>query len=86
MFPAQCSASRKALICRQVMPIQFTKLERVRFDEDRQREAEFWATRSIAERVLAAWDLAENDLFAGERHEPKAGAAFSLCRVSQSWR
>jgi hypothetical protein len=73
-------------LVRKVMSIQFTKIERVRFDEDRQKEAAFWAQRSIAERVLAAWDLADDDLFAGERHEPEAGAAFSLRRVSQSWR
>ena len=61
------------------MPIKFTSIRRVTFEEDNleservwserplpqrtpeeaRREANFWATRTIAERVIAGWELAE---------------------------
>ena len=68
------------------MQIQFTKVERVTFAEDHANEARYWAGKTIEERVIAAWNLAEDDLFAGEQHESQAGAAFSVRRVPQSWR
>lgn len=61
--------------------------ERVTFEEDRLQEAEYWAKKSIAERVKAGWDLAENDLFRHRReNEQTERAAVTFCRVEQSWR
>jgi hypothetical protein len=68
------------------MQIQFTKVERVTFAEDRANAARYWVEKTIEERVIAAWNLAEDDLFVGEHHESQAGTAFSVRRVPQSWR
>ena len=61
--------------------------ERVTFEEERQQEADFWANKSVAERVKAGWDLAEYDLFQRRRNDEQAErAAITFRRVEQSWR
>ena len=59
------------------MPITFTGIQRVTHDQDRLREAEFWASRSMAERVIAGWALAENNLLPRE-HESLRSEQVSL--------
>ena len=66
------------------MAIQFLSVERVRFDEDRHKEAQFWASKSVAERVIAGWDLADETFRLREADEPKGRAAVTLRRVSRS--
>ncbi len=63
------------------MSIVFTTIHRVTHDEDRLREARFWATRTIAERVAAGWTLAENNLTRGDDHEPEKRTTITLRRV-----
>lgn len=60
------------------MPIRFTSVDRVRYDEDRLREARFWATRTMAERVIAGWELAEDELIRGVKDEPQRGTGITL--------
>ena len=68
------------------MTIQFTKVERVSFEDDLRKEAEFWAKRSMAERVLAGWQLAEDDLLRKASDDPQGRTTFSVRRVRRSWR
>jgi len=65
------------------MPIRFTAIQRVTHDEDRIREAHFWAGRSIAERVIAGWALAENNLIRRDDHEPEKRTGITLRRVAR---
>ena len=64
------------------MTIRFTAIERVTHDEDRVREARFWASRSIAERVIAGWELAENNLLGRDDDEPEKRTGITLRRVT----
>lgn len=66
------------------MAIKFLSVERVRFDEDRLKEARFWASRSIAERVIAGWELADENFRLREDDEPTERAAITLRRVPRS--
>lgn len=68
------------------MSINFIAVDRVAWDEDRLREARFWASRSIAERVIAGWALAENNLIQSDEHESEKRAGFTLRRVAGSRR
>ncbi len=68
------------------MTIQFTKVERVSCEDDLRKEAEFWAKRSMAERVLAGWQLAEDDLLRKVPDDPQGRTTFSVRRVRRSWR
>ena len=69
------------------MPIKFTSVERVTREEGLLREAEYWASRTMAERVKAGWDLAENNLLPQgnqnhqDHHEPEKRTTFTLVRV-----
>lgn len=63
------------------MSINFTAVDRVTRDEDRLREARFWASRSIEERVIAGWALADDDLIQPEEHEPEKRAGITLRRI-----
>ncbi len=65
------------------MAINFTGVRRVAHDEDRRLEAEYWASRSMAERVIAGWELAEGDLFLRENDEPEKRTAWTLRRVAR---
>jgi hypothetical protein len=66
------------------MAIKFLSVERVRFDEDRQKEADFWGSKSIAERVIAGWELADDDFRLRETNEPTGRTAFTFRRISRS--
>jgi hypothetical protein len=66
------------------LPIKFLSVERVRFDEDRLKEAQFWASKSIAERVIAGWELADENFRLRDADEPKRTAAITLRRVPRS--
>jgi hypothetical protein len=66
------------------VPINFLSVERVRFDEDRLKEAQFWAPRSIAERVIAGWELADENFRLRETDEPTGRAVITLRRVPRS--
>jgi hypothetical protein len=68
------------------MPIAFTSIERVTHDEDRKREALYWAQRSIAERVIAGWELRDNNPITREEHEPKERTGITLRRVVRGGR
>jgi hypothetical protein len=68
------------------MTIHFTGIQRVTHAEDRQREAEYWATRTMAERVIAGWELAGNDLIQRDHHEQADRPAFTLRRIPRRWR
>ena len=49
------------------MPIRFTEVRRVTHEEGRERDRVFWAGKSIAERVIAGWALAEGDVLTREK-------------------
>jgi hypothetical protein len=68
------------------MPIAFTSIERVTHDDDRLREARYWAERTMAERVIAGWALAEDDLIPRDDHEPEKRTGFTLRRVARGER
>ena len=68
------------------MPIVFTSIERVTHDQDRLREARYWSTQSIAERVIAGWALRDNNLMARDDHEPEKRTGTTLRRIARSWR
>ena len=68
------------------MPIQFTKVERVGFEQDMRNEAAFWSKRSMAERVIAGWKLAEDDLLRKVPDDSQGRATISVRRVRRSWR
>ena len=70
-----------AVKSRTPMAIRFTGIRRVTHEEERKVEAEYWASRSIAERVIAGWVLAEDDLLTGEHDEPEKRTAWTLLRV-----
>lgn len=59
-----------------------TAIHRVTHGEDHAREARFWACRTIAERVIAGWALADNSLVRRENHEPETRSSFTLSRVA----
>ena len=63
------------------MAIRFTGIRRVTHEEERRLEAEYWASRSMAERVIAGWALAEDNLLSGEQDEPEKRAGWTLRRV-----
>jgi hypothetical protein len=68
------------------MPITFTSIERVSFAEDRVREARYWAERSMAERVVAGWALADGDLTLRESDEQEKRTGITLRRVARGGR
>lgn len=72
------------------MPIAFVSIGRVTHAEDRTREARYWAGRSIAERVIAGWTLADNNLIPRRGsliqkadHEPEKRTGVTLRRVAR---
>jgi hypothetical protein len=66
------------------MTIHFTGIQRVSHEEDRQREADYWSKKTIAERVIAGWELAENDLVQRDHHEQAERPAFTLRRIPRA--
>lgn len=66
--------------------IKFTGVRRVTFEEERELEAEFWASKSIAERVIAGWTLAENNLLPRERDELEKRAGWTVRRIPRGGR
>jgi len=66
------------------MSIRFTGIERVRHEEDHIREARYWESRSMAERVIAGWALADNNLLRGGGNEPQKRTGVTLRRVVRS--
>lgn len=67
--------------------MEVLSFEKVTFAEDELRETEFWASKSIAERVKAGWDLAENNLVQRQvDHGCEESAAITFCRVERTWR
>lgn len=67
------------------MPIEVLSFEKVTFAEDERREVEFWASKTIAERVKAGWNLAENNLVQRVEHGCEESAAITFCRVQRPW-
>jgi hypothetical protein len=64
--------------------LRVISFERVTFAEDRLREAQFWATKTIAERVIAGWELADDELIQRRREdEPEKRAIVTFCRVER---
>jgi len=68
------------------MSINFTAVDRVTWNEDRLREARFWAMRPMAERVIAGWALADNNLIEPGEDEPEKRAGITLRRVPKGRR
>lgn len=69
------------------MVMQVLSFEKVTFAEDERREAEFWASKTIAERVKAGWDLRESNLVQRQaEHGCEESAAITFCRVERTWR
>ncbi len=68
------------------MAIQFLSFKRVTFEQSRQDEAEYWATKTMAERVIAGWELADERLVDLTGHEPQKRTGTAFFRVPQSWR
>ena len=73
------------------VPITFTSIEQVTHEDDRRREAHFWAQRTMAERVIAGWALADSNLTTPLNNEqsdqePEKRAGFTLRRVPRSGR
>lgn len=68
------------------MPIQCLSFKRVTFEQSRQEEAEYWATKTVAERVIAGWKLADERLVDLTGHEPAKRTTITFQRVPQSWR
>ncbi len=66
------------------MSIAFKGMERVTHDESRIREAQYWAERGIAERVIAGWALAENNLLLRDQNEPEKRTGITLRRIPRS--
>lgn len=68
------------------MSINFTCVDRVTRNDDRLREARFWAARSMAERVIAGWALAEDNLIRPEEDESQKRAGITLRRIPRRGR
>ncbi len=68
------------------MPIEFLKIERVTHEEDRLREARYWASKTMEERVIAGWALRENSLFQEDVHEREKRTGITLRRIQRSGR
>ena len=63
------------------MGVRILGVRRVTHAEDLQREAAYWASKTLAERVIAGWALAEDDLLARESDESKERTTWILRRV-----
>ena len=62
-------------------------VSRVTFKQDRLDEAHYWASKSIAERVKAGWDLAEDNLFQRKQeHEPEKRTTITFRSVERARR
>ena len=62
-------------------------VSRVTFKQDRLDEAQYWASRTIAERVKAGWDLAEDNLFQRKQeHEPEKRTTITFRSVERARR
>ena len=62
-------------------------VSRVTFEQDRLEEATYWASKSIAERVKAGWDLAEDNLFQRKQeHEPERRTTITFRSVERGRR
>ena len=68
------------------MPIRFTSIERVTHADDRLREARYWAGQSMAARVIAGWELAEDDFRLQGDDEPQKRTGITLRRVVRGGR
>ncbi len=68
------------------MPITFLSCTRVTYEQSRQQEAEYWAAKTMAERVIAGWELADEKLVDLTGHEPQKPTGIAFFRVPQSWR
>jgi hypothetical protein len=69
------------------MPLRCISFERVTFAEDRLLQAQYWAKKTIAERVIAGWDLADDNLMQrGSTDEPEKRAAITFRRVERGER
>lgn len=67
--------------------MQVFSLKTVSFAEAERLEAEYWASKTIAERVKAGWQLRENDLLqGGEQRDTSGAAVITFCRVERAWR
>ena len=67
--------------------MQVLSFETVTFAEAELRERELWASKTIAERVKAGWDLAENNLLQRQvEHGCEESAAITFRRVACPWR
>ena len=53
------------------MTVQFTGARRVKHEESRRLEARCRAGKTMAERVIAGWGLAEDDLLKRDNDEPE---------------
>jgi len=63
------------------MAIVFKSVQKVTFAEDRLREARYWATRSIAERLIAGWELADQPPLLQGPHEQQKRTGIVVRRV-----
>ena len=62
-------------------------VSRVSFEQDQLEEATYWASKSIAERVEAGWDLAEDTLFhRKQEHEPEKRTTITFRSVERGRR
>jgi hypothetical protein len=68
------------------MPIEWLGIERVTHEEDRLREARYWASKTIQERLSAGWALADHILFPEKSGGSEKRTGITLRRVPHSWR
>ena len=62
-------------------------ITRVTFEQDCVEEARFWASKTLAERVEAGWDLAEDNLFhRKQEHEPEKRTTITFRGVERGKR
>ena len=68
------------------MPMKFLSIHRVTFEQSRQLEADYWAKKTMEERILASYERADEKLVDLAEHEPQKRTGISFFRVPQSWR
>ena len=68
------------------MSVRFTGIARVSHKQDRLLEAQHWGSRSMAERVIAGWALADSNVLRGGGDESQKRTGVTLRRVTRSKR
>jgi hypothetical protein len=67
-------------------PFAGATLRRVSFEQARQQQRDEASSMSIAERVLAGWEMRENDLFRERNLGDTSSTGITIRRIQRSWR